>query len=208
LGLADRSEIDWPSQAAVTTPPLLAKVADGGEVVEVVVGGGTVVVVVGSAGVIGAVSVEVRGDDTVVVPLRGAVPPEAPVDDVTVRASGWPVGSENGWGGAVEVVEPGPADRAVVVSDKRGAGNTGRRPAATDSLLVSGGPVEDAVTLAIPEDTPNHATAVAVAVPSAQVAIASDRRTQRVCTAPSGGRAKDGLSLPVGETFAGPLALA
>jgi hypothetical protein len=46
---------------------------------------------------------------------------------------------------------------------------------------ASAGPGEDAVTPAMTDDTANHATAVAVAVPSAQVVIANDRRTERVC---------------------------
>ncbi len=57
------------------------------------------------------------------------------------------------------------------------AGGLAGRPAATEEDLTKAGPGDEAMTLAMPEDTPNQATAVAVAVPSAQVVIAMDRRT-------------------------------
>lgn len=167
--------IDWPWQVTVTTPPLLANVCDGGEVVVVVACGGGAVVVGGGAVHTCAVFPGVLGVGAVVATWCGGGP-HVP-DKTVVRTVGWPGGTEDA--GAVAVV--------AVVTELAGDVGGGDawpaggwligRPAATEADLTKVGAVDEAVTLAMPEDTPNQATAVAVAVPSAQVVIAMDRRT-------------------------------
>jgi hypothetical protein len=102
----------------------------------------------------------------------------------------------------------GSGDDGAALAEERSAGLAERPPSATDEDRARDGPDADAVTLAMTDDTANHATAVAVAVPSDQVVIASDRRTPRVCTVAAAWRAKRELSLDDGRSFAYSLVLA
>lgn len=171
FGLADSNWIAWPLHATVATPPRLEKVWDGGGLVVVVGGGGgggTVVV----GDVSGAVSFGVLRAGTVVVSRGDGT---LALGGAQVRTLTRLVGTGDGWGGAVVVVEPGAVDGAVAGAPACVV-TTGRR-VPTDADFATDGSDDDAVTLAMPEDTPNHAIAVAVAVPSTQVDIANDRRT-------------------------------
>jgi hypothetical protein len=84
-----------------------------------------------------------------------------------------------GAGGRVVVVAAGLGGSgcAGVAAGPFRPGAGSGRAAARGEERASDGPVAVAVTLAMTDDTPNHATAVAVAVPSAQVVIAADGRT-------------------------------